>query len=144
MIRGSTVHALPPAPPTRVKASSPKKSIPALALKLILPSSVTRSSVNFPICSARTYHYVAGHPNRCWQGEGPCEAAAPSPTSLLDVGANRAMGQVSSSNPSQSKSLLGLTARLLQLRIFCFGLLEDGAVGVGVGVFPEGEEIVVG
>jgi len=52
------------------------------------------------------------------------------------------MGQVSSSNPSQSKSLLGLTARLLQLRIFCFGLLEDG--DVGVGVFPEGEEIVVG
>ena len=30
----------------------------------------------------------------------------------------------------------------MQLRIFCFGLLEDG--DVGVGVFPEGEEIVVG
>jgi len=31
---------------------------------------------------------------------------------------------------------------LLQLRIFDFGLLQDG--NIGVGVFPEGEEILIG
>jgi hypothetical protein len=31
---------------------------------------------------------------------------------------------------------------LLQLRVLCSGLLQDG--DVGVGVFPEGEEIFVG
>jgi len=30
----------------------------------------------------------------------------------------------------------------LQLRVLGFGLLQDG--DVGVGVFPEGEEVVVG
>src|SRR2546425_13266408 len=32
--------------------------------------------------------------------------------------------------------------RLLQLRVFRFGLLQDG--DVGVGVFPEREEVLVG
>ena len=32
----------------------------------------------------------------------------------------------------------------LQLRVFGFGLLQDGDVGVGVGVFSEGEEILIG
>jgi hypothetical protein len=31
---------------------------------------------------------------------------------------------------------------LLQLRVLRFGLLQDG--DVGVGVFPEGEEILIG
>jgi hypothetical protein len=39
-----TIHAC--------NASSPKKSICASALKLILPPTETRSNVNFPICSA--------------------------------------------------------------------------------------------
>jgi hypothetical protein len=30
--------------------------------------------------------------------------------------------------------------RLLQLRVFGFGLFQDG--DVGIGVFPEGEEIL--
>jgi hypothetical protein len=33
-------------------------------------------------------------------------------------------------------------ARSSQLRIFCFGLLQDG--NIGVGVFPEREEILIG
>ena len=32
--------------------------------------------------------------------------------------------------------------RLLQLRVLCLGFFEDG--DIGVGVFPEGEEILVG
>jgi len=32
----------------------------------------------------------------------------------------------------------------LQLRVLGFGLLENGDVGVGVGVFPEGEEVSIG
>ena len=32
--------------------------------------------------------------------------------------------------------------RLLQLRILCLGFLQDG--DVGVGVFPEGEEVLIG
>ena len=35
-----------------------------------------------------------------------------------------------------------LIAQLLQLRVLGFGLLQDG--DVGVGVFPEGQEIFVG
>jgi len=35
-----------------------------------------------------------------------------------------------------------ITAELLQLRVLGFGLLKDG--DVGVGVFPEGEEVFVG
>jgi hypothetical protein len=31
---------------------------------------------------------------------------------------------------------------LLQLRVLCFRLLQDG--DVGIGVFPEGEEVLIG
>jgi hypothetical protein len=34
------------------------------------------------------------------------------------------------------------TFRLLKLRELCFGLFEDG--DVGIGVFPEAEEILIG
>jgi hypothetical protein len=44
-----TVQTGPPAPPTRVRTSSPKKSMFPLVLKLIRPFSLTRSSLNFPI-----------------------------------------------------------------------------------------------
>src|SRR6266550_274586 len=49
-----SVHFPPPAPPTRVRTSSPKKSMFPLALKLIRPFSLTRSSLNFPILCARS------------------------------------------------------------------------------------------
>ena len=39
-------------------------------------------------------------------------------------------------------SVLGLLSASLQLRVLCLGLFQDG--DVGIGVFPEGEEIVVG
>jgi len=35
-----------------------------------------------------------------------------------------------------------IAEQLLQLRVLGFGLLQDG--NVGVGVFPEGEEVFVG
>jgi hypothetical protein len=34
------------------------------------------------------------------------------------------------------------SALLPQLRVFCFGLFQDG--GVEIGIFPEGEEIFLG
>jgi len=46
------------------------------------------------------------------------------------------------SNASQSKTV-PCDPALLQLRVLGLGLLQDGDVGVGVGVFPEREEIIV-
>jgi hypothetical protein len=55
ILRGDCyVQPGPPAPPTRVGTSAPKKSMFPLALKLTFPSSSARSSVNFPICSAKS------------------------------------------------------------------------------------------
>ena len=48
----------------------------------------------------------------------------------------------SSSYAGQSKEGLRLNVTLLQLGVFGLGLHEDG--DIGIGVFPEGEEIIVG
>ena len=39
------------------------------------------------------------------------------------------------------EALWGRTPELLQLRVFSLGLFVDG--NVGVGVFPEGEEVLI-
>ena len=44
--------------------------------------------------------------------------------------------------PDTKMGLAGMNRKLLQLRVLCFGFLQDG--DVGVGVFPEGEEILIG
>jgi len=45
---------------------------------------------------------------------------------------------------SKERSITTLRKGLLQFRVLRVGLLQDGDVGVGVGVFPEREEIFVG
>src|SRR6266852_3226459 len=51
------------------------------------------------------------------------------------------LGRASLSNPSQSKTA-PYDEMSLQLRIFCFGLLKDG--DVRVGIFPQREEVLIG
>ena len=55
-------------------------------------------------------------------------------------GINRLRGDEMSGLPTTQTQLEG--QRLLQLRVLCFRFLQDG--DVGVGVFPEREEIFVG
>ena len=54
-------------------------------------------------------------------------------------GINRLRGDEMSGLPTNQTQLEG--QRLLQLRVLCFRFLQDG--DVGVGVFPEGEEIFI-
>jgi hypothetical protein len=54
---------------------------------------------------------------------------------------NQALGRVSWNRPWPSKTG-SHDQGSLQLRVFCFGLLQDG--DVRVGVLPEREEILIG
>ena len=57
-------------------------------------------------------------------------------------GRSRACARGGRSGPGGLRRFAGGQLRLLQLRVLRFGLLQDG--DVGVGIFPEREEIFVG
>ena len=75
---------------------------------------VSQSATEFPFIKLRVVNTV-----RCWRHEGD----------------HHRKGAEGHENQDQRKSLL------LQLRVFSFGLLING--DVGVGAFPEGEEVLI-
>jgi len=63
------------------------------------------------------------------------------PRAVIGANCSRERQECLSCLPSQRPQLSGSSAQLLQPRVFRFGLLEDRYLGVGF--FPQGEEILV-